>query len=176
MRGIAGALMLSILLAAAVVLYLDSRSASSDFTAVNETATKLRTGRVEARSFDRSAAGRAIAIMEGLLAGPSSIASARDELVAIAREAASWAEAAPSDGAELHVAVSIRAAADELRAYASEPSEFHLQRARSRLESAKRALAGEPAAQGPVAGIQDRLDNIEQSQREQMQELNDALK
>jgi len=168
--------MLSVLLAAAVVLYLNSRSASSDFKAVNETATKLRTGRVEARSFDRSAAIHAIRAMERLIANPSSIAAADDDLTTITRAAASWAEGATSGSAELHTAVSIRAAANQLRSYASDARENHLQRARSRLESAKRALAGEPGAQGPVAGIQDRLDNMEQSQREQMQELNDALK
>jgi len=168
--------MLTVLLAAGIVLYLNSRSASSDFRAVDQAATNLRTGRVEARSFDRGAAQRAVRTMERLLADPSSIAAAADDLRAIAGEAASWAEGVPSGGAQLHAAVSIRTAANELQAFATDGRRSHLERARSRLEAAKRALAGEPTAQGPVAGIQDRLDNLEQSQREQMQELNDALK
>jgi len=176
MRGITGALMLVILLAAAIVIYLNGRSAKSNLEAVDHAATKLRTGAVEAKPFDRNGAGRTIRTLEMYLEDPSSIAGGGRDLEVISQRAAAWAEGAATGSAELHVAVSIRAAADELRAYGSDGRESHLQRARFRLDAAKRSLAGAPAVRGTMGGLRDRLDNVQQSQQEQLQELNDALK
>jgi hypothetical protein len=175
MKGIAGALMLTLLLAGAVVLYLNGQSARSSLAAVDHTADTLRTGQVEAAPFDRHGAGRAIGVLEGALDDPASIPAMRSDLETIEADAAAWAEGAPTGSGELHTAVSIRAAAGQLLAYASDGRESHLARARSRLEEARRSLAGEPSARGPVVGLRDRLDSAQQSEQERLRQLDEAL-
>jgi len=177
MRSIATAGILVVLVAAAIVLYLNGRAATSDLAAVERAATGLRTGAVEPRSLDWQDARRAISYMEELIADPSAIEGSLSRLEEIARDAASWAEGSMSGSAELHAAVSIRAAADELRAYATDGRDEHLARARIRLERSGATLSGSGGApSGTMTGLKDRLDNVEQSQRERMLELNDALK
>ena len=176
MKGIAGALMLILLLAGAVVLYLNGRSAQSNLEAVDHVATDLRTGEVTAAAFDRHGAREAVETLEAALRDPGSISTMRTDLETIAHNAAAWAEGAATGSRELHTAVALRAAADELLAYGSDGREGHLMRARSRLEDARRSLAGEPSSGGAVVGLRDRLENVQQSEQEQMQQLNDALK
>jgi hypothetical protein len=120
--------------------------------------------------------------MEFLVDNPDLVAESVDELKTFASTAASWA-AGSQPGPELHTSVLVRRAAGELRAYALGPSQRHLTRARQCLDAARSALAGEGGGgvggDGPglaVGALKDQLDNLEQSQREQRQELEESLR
>jgi len=77
--------------------------------------------------------------------------------------------------------VAIRKAAGELRAQATRPSTAHLMRARRYLDVASDAIQfGGAASGGPGPGlatdaVRDRLDNLQQSQQERYQELDEEL-
>ncbi len=78
-----------------------------------------------------------IAAMEDLLATPDTISDHVEDLQFFAETAASWAKAAPSPSSDLHLAVSLRQAAGELRSYALRSSPVHLMRARRYLEESR---------------------------------------
>jgi len=120
--------------------------------------------------------------MEVLQAEPETISDHIAELKVFAATAASWAEAAATPSAELHMAVAIRRAAGELRGYALTPSDLRLMRARRLLTAARSTLedvGGGGSGDGPglaVGAVQDRIDNLQQSHQERIQEVNEELR
>ena len=106
-----------------------------------------------------------------------------EDLKTFGATTASWADAAATPSAELHIAVALRRAAGELRGYALEPREIRLSRARQLLTAAQSSLVGGSAGvdggQGPglaVGAVKDRLDNLQQSHQERIQEVDEELK
>lgn len=179
---IRGALFIGLLIAAAYGLYLSAKDTTTSLDAVAEVATSLREERVAGSSLDVGQADGMIAAMENLLAAPDTISDHVEDLQFFAATAASWAKAAPSPSSDLHLAVSLRQAAGELRSYALRSSPVHLMRARRYLEESRDGLAGsEGGTGGPGPGlatgaIRDQLNNLQQSQQEQQQEVDEALK
>jgi len=178
---ISGALFLTILIAVGYMMYLMGRDATSSLDAVAAVATDLREVGVTARALDRDLALQMIDAMEGLLDTPDSIPDHIDDFKTFSATAAAWADAAPSPSSELRAAVAIRKAAGELRAQATRPSTVHLMRARRYLDVASDAIhfAGTgPGGPGPglaTDAVRDRLDNLQQSQQERYQELDEEL-
>jgi hypothetical protein len=173
---IMGALLLAVLLAAALVLYLQGRSTHEDLRAVNAISSDLREAGVEGTPMDHGQAQRAINTLAELAGNPQAIADQRQQLSAIANTAARWAAAAPSPSPDLRAAVAIRSAADELLAYGVYGGETHLGRARQHILAARSALAGEGRPADAVGGVRDRLQNLQRSQEEQLRKLDETLK
>jgi len=127
-------------------------------------------------------AGEIISAMEVLQADPETISDHLAELKVFAATAASWAEAAATPSAERHAAVAIRRAAGELRGYALTPSDVRLMRARRLLAAARSTLedvGGGASGDGSglaVGAVQDRIDNLQQSHQERIQEVNEELR
>ncbi len=170
-----GVLLIVILLALAVVLLLRSHEVVRSEEAVVRVSDQLREEGIDAEAFDREAASHAVTTLAAVARGEREAAA--DELAAIAARAARWAEGAPTPSAELTAAVAIRTAADELRQFALSGGEAHRAAARRQLMRARDALAGGESARGggSVQGVRDRLQNLQQSEREHLQELNEAL-
>ncbi len=72
--------------------------------------------------------------------------------------------------------MALRGAASELRGYALDEDAGHLARARQELDRARAGLAGEPAS-GTAAtdAVRQQLDNLQRSQQEQRQRLDEEL-
>ena len=124
-----------------------------------------------------------ISAMEDLLAAPDTIPDHLEDLKTFSATAASWADAAATPSAELHAAVALRRAAGELRGYALELKEIRLSRSRQLLTAARFSLEresdGTGGGQGPglaVGAVKDRIDNLQQSRQEQIQEVDEELK
>jgi len=124
-----------------------------------------------------------ISAMEDLLAAPDTIPDHLEDLKTFSATAASWADAAATPSAELHAAVALRRAAGELRGYALELKEIRLSRSRQLLTAARFSLDresdGTGGGQGPglaVGAVKDRIDNLQQSHQEQIQEVDEELK
>lgn len=177
---ISGALMIVVLLAAAFVFYLASRDATSSFDAVTAIAADLREEGVEGRPLDREAAQRMIDAMATLIEAPETVGDHITELKSFSSIAAAWADSAVSPSPELHAAVSLRSAAGELREYAIRKREPNITRARRYLAEARGGLSAEPSAGGPGPGlatdaVRDRLENLQRSQQERNQEVDEEL-
>jgi len=170
-----GVLLIVILLALAIVLLLRSHEAARSEEAVVRVSGRLREAGVDGEAFDREAASRAVTTLTAVARGERDATA--DELAAIAARAARWAEGAPTPSAELTAAVAIRTAADELRQFALNGGETHRSAARRQLMRARDALAGGGSTRGggSVQGVRDRLQNLQQSEREHIQELDEAL-
>lgn len=179
---ISGGFLLTALLAAGFTLYLTGRDTSSTFDAVGSVADELREQGVTGQSLDRETATRMATVMDGLLEFPDTIGDHVDDLRVMAETTASWAAAADSASRDLHIAVSLRSAAGDLRAYSLRPSEVNLARARRHLDQAFSSLEGGATEDGgnPPAmatdALKDQLHNLEQAQREQQQQVDEALK
>ena len=179
---ISGALFLVLLMSIGVMLFLAGRDATSSLDAIATVATDLREEGVEGRILDYDVARQIIGAMEDLLVSPDTIPDHVDDLKTFAATAAAWADAAPSPSTELRVAVSLRKAAGELRAQALSPSTVHLIRARRYLGVATDALefagtgAGGPGPGLATGAVRDRLENLQQSQQERYQEVDEELK
>lgn len=175
-----GGFLVVALLAAGFTLYLTSRDATSSIDAVATMAGQLREQGVDGQALDRETAQHMVTAMEGLVADPDSIADHVDDLRVMVETAASWAAASPPASRDLHAAVSLRSAAGDLRAYALRPSQPLLTRAAGRLDRARRSLdeQGEEATEPHLVtdGLRDQLQNLEQAQREQQQQVDEALK
>lgn len=175
-----GAFLIAVLVAAGYVLYLSGRDASSSLDAVSAMAEGLREEGASGRPFDPAGAASMIAALETLLAAPESIEGHLADLRQFGETAGSWAAAAPSASPELHVAVSLRSAAGELRAHALSPSAAHLARARLKLDAARTSLpggqAGDPDPRLATDGVRDQLENLQQSAQERQLEVDEALK
>lgn len=179
---ISGGFMVTALLAAGFTLYLTGRDTSSTSDAVATVADELREQGVTGQSLDRETANRMATVMDGFLDFPDTIGDHVDDLRIMAETAASWAAAADSASRDLHIAVSLRSAAGDLRAYALGPSQVKLARARRHLDQALSSLEGgatEDGAHPPsmaTDALRDQLHNLEQAQREQRQQVDEALK
>ena len=146
-------------------------------------AAGLREENVTGRDLDREAARQMISAMEDLLAAPDTISDHVEDLKTFAATAASWADAAATPSAELHAAVALRRAAGELRGYALAAKEIQLSRTRQLLDAARSSLDGESVGTGggqgqglAVGAVKDRIDNLQQSRQEQIQEVDEELK
>jgi hypothetical protein len=178
-----GIFFLGVLIAAGFYLYLGARDATSSLNAVAAVASSLREENITGSTLDRETARQMISAMEDLLAAPDTISEHVEDLKTIAATAASWADAAATPSAELHIAVALRRAAGELRGYALAPKEIQLSRSRQLLSAARSSLDNESdgmgGGQGPglaVGAVKDRIDNLQQSHQEQIQEMNEELK
>jgi hypothetical protein len=179
---ISGGLFVVLIIAVGFVLYLTATDLASSTDAVKAVASDLREANVEGAEFDREQATAMIDAMEMLLAAPELLAESVEELKTFAASAAAWARDAEL-GEELHAAVLIRRAAGELRAYALQPDDRHLMRARRSLEAARSTVEGHGHGTGvdggpglAVGAVRDQLDNLEQSQRERHQEAEESLR
>jgi len=170
-----GALSLVILFVAAAMMYLQQKDATTSLRAVAAAAGDLRERGIEGRSFDHDLASRMESSLRALLDSPEDLPGCTDELRSVAATAASWAEAAPAPSAELRIAVALRSAAGELRAYSLRPADRHLQVAGRHLDTAAAALAGEPVHNNPTDALRDQLDNLQRSHQEQQLEVDEAL-
>ncbi len=168
-----GVLLIVILMALAIVLLLRSHEVTRNEEAVVRVSGRIHEAGVEGETFDRTEASRAIETLVAVARGERD--ATPDELAAIADQAARWAEGAPTPSAELTAAVAIRAAADELRQYRLTGGESHRTTARRKLLEAREALEGERTGGGSVQGVRDRLENLQQSEREHLQDLDEAL-
>lgn len=179
---ISGGFMITALLAAAFALYLMGRDAGSSIDAVTTVADQLREQGVEGRTLEPGTAKSMIDVMDGLVEYPESISDHVDDLRIMVGTSAAWAAAAAPASRELHIAVSLRSAAGDLRAYALRPSQSLLMRARRRLDQARSSLEGGSGDGGTdeprlvTDGLRDQLQNLEQAQREQQQQVDEALK
>lgn len=172
---IGGLLLVVVLVAAAVLFYLHGKSAQEDLHAVSSISTKLREGGVEAHALDPAEARSFVRRLESMIAAPDTIEDSRDALRMIAARAASWAAAAPSPSPELHAAVALRSAADELRTYGVRGGEGRLDEARRQVEAARRALSGEAPVERPTDALRDRLQNLQRGQQERLRQLDEAM-
>ncbi len=179
---LSGGFTVTALLAAGFALYLTGRDTTSSFDAVAVVADGLRERDVSAQVLDLQTADRMVTFMEGLLELPDTVGDRIEDVRTIAETAASWAAEADPASRELHLAVSLRSAAGELRAQALSPSPSHLQRARRHLDQARKSLEGITSGgeqfQQPLAtdGLRDQMQNLEQAQREQLQQVDEALR
>ncbi len=169
-------LLLVVLIAAAIVMLLNARSAKEAFEGVQDVAVTLQERNVTGRQFDRDQAAHTIAALDQLLATPDLISVRADWLRTVADLAAAWARAAAVPSPELRVAVSVRGAADELRSYALRPSRYRILAARRLLAEARAVLAGEAVPYGPVEGLRDQIENLDRAHQEQHQRLDEELK
>jgi hypothetical protein len=163
------------------MLYLTGRDATSSLDAIAIVATDLREQGVTGKTLDRNLAFQLVAAMDNLVTSPETIPEHIDELKTFAVTAAAWADAAPSPSAELRAAVALRRAAGELRTQALTPSTVHLMRARRYLGVATDALESDAnGVGGPGPGlatdaVRDRLENLQQSQRERYLEVDEEI-
>jgi len=178
-----GVFFLGALIAAGFYLYLGARDATSSLDAVATIASTLREENITGSNLDRETARQMISAMEDLVAAPDTISDHVSDLKTFATTAASWADAAATPSTELHVAVALRRAAGELRGYALAPSQIRLSRSRQLLAAARSSLDNESTGmnggQGPglaVGALKDRIDNLQQSHQERIQEIDEELK
>jgi len=178
-----GIFFLGALIAAGFYLYLGARDATSSLDAVAAVASSLREANITGNALDREAARQMISAMEDLLGAPDTIPDHVEDLKTFAATAASWADAAATPSAELHAAVALRRAAGELRGYALELKEIRLSRSRQLLTAARFSLESESDGTGggqgqglAVGAVKDRIDNLQQSHQEQIQEVDEELK
>ncbi|MEW6336527.1 MAG: hypothetical protein ACOY3Y_05490 [Acidobacteriota bacterium] len=159
--------LVALLLAAAATLMLSAKKTASDVQAVRRALPSLREG-VAAVPFDEAQARRLTARLTEMLDDAS---LPEDELREAAATAAGWAAGATPGTNPYHAAVSLRGAADELRASRS-PGDAHRGRARQLLESASLALSGATGMPGgPAGGVRDQLQNLQYSQQEKLREI-----
>jgi hypothetical protein len=176
---ISGALFITLVLAVGFMMYLGGRDATSSLDAIATVANDLRETGVSADALDRNLALQMVAAMEGLVAAPDSVGEHVEDLTVVAATAASWAAHAQAPSSELRAAVALRSASGALRAQALSPSPVNLMRARRYLDAAQAALA--PAFDGSSGpglatdAIRDQLENLQQSQKERYQELDEEL-
>ena len=179
---ISGALILAVLIAMAVVVYLQSRDIEAKREAVTVIADLMREEGVEAARFDRDRALELIVVLEGLTADSDAIPLHVEDLKTIAATAARWAAGASAPSPELTASVAIRTAAGELRSHAVSPSERTLSSAGDELRRARHALttsASSPGVASPsgmvTEGVRDRVNNLEAAQKERALELDEEL-
>ena len=180
---ITGIFLLGALIAVGFYLYLGARDATTSLDAVATIASTLREENVSGSALDRETARRMISAMEDLVAAPDTISDHTENLKTFAATASSWADAAATPSAELHAAVALRRATGELRGYALTPQSIRLARTSQLLSAARSSLdseAGGPGGgQGPglaVGAVRDRINNLQQSHQEQIQEVDEELK
>ena len=169
-------LLLGLLIAAAIMLYLQAERTTTGLDAVEQVADHLREPGVSGEALDHGSATRMAAALEALIGAPERIPDHVADLRTFGEQAAAWARHAPAPSPELRAAVALRGAASELRGYALDRDGGHLTRARQELDRARGALAGEPVAGSAATdAVRDQLDNLQRSQQEQLQSLDEEL-
>lgn len=164
-----------LLIALAIVLMLRVQEVRHVQDDMNRMMPHLEEQGVEKTVMRRRGALRRIEELEALCEAPAEAENRIPWLKQVAAEAASWAAGAPAPSGELTAAVNIRAAADALRAYGVRANDQSLHRAKTKLSEARAALADNAKPGTATDGLKDRLENLEQSQREHFQELEEAL-
>jgi hypothetical protein len=164
MRSVFG--LIALLIAMAVVLMLAARQTHRVMRQANAPIPSLREN-VAPRPFDRAAAESTVSQLESLIDEP---APGEEELLGIRETAAGWAAATQPGTGEYRCAVKIRQAADALLG-AGRGDDAGRTNARRLLADARAALAS-PAARpgGAVGAIRDQLENLQQSQREKIED------
>jgi hypothetical protein len=170
-----GALFIAILLAMAAVLYLQREDTEASLRAVSSVAADLREDGVSGRALDPEMAARMVDSLQELVDHPEEIRKHVDDLKTVTTTAAAWAAAAPSPSTDLRIAVSLRGAAGDLRSHGIQPSEMSLASARRNLQAARGALAGDPVGTAPTDAVRDRLENLQRSQQERYQDVEEEL-
>ena len=166
--------MLVLLIALAIVMLLRIQEVKHVDEGVRNMAPNLVEAGIEGVVMSHREARQVIAELETLCGMPSQISDQVPRLREVAAKAAAWAAGAPTPSPELTAAVAIRKAAAALRDYALRPSEERIRHARGELRAAEAALSGEQAPARSTDALQDRLQNLEQAQRERLQELEEA--
>ena len=156
-----------LLIVMVVVLILATRQTRQDLDAVKSVtfATQNDAG---ARPFDDLAASRLAQRLRDLAGQPQ---LPLDELREAAARAAAWAAGLAPSTADYHTAVNLRGAADELLAASESLTDPHRVKARRLLDQAE-AVPGSPggAPPGPIGGIRDKIQDLQQTHQEQFQE------
>jgi len=168
---ITGAAFLVLLIAVVIVMILKVKEVEHVRDDVARMVPYLEEEGVEGRTMRHRDALDRIREMEDLCSTPSRIASSVSRLREVAEEAAGWAAGSPAPSVELTASVALRAAVVALRDYAVRPSDRTLARAKSELLDAKSALEGFEPTTTTTDALRDRLKNIEYSQRERLQEI-----
>lgn len=176
MRNLSSLLLVGVLIAAGIVLYLQSERATTGLEAVEQVAVQLREEGVDGLAFDHAGAARMADALQMLIDAPERITDHVADLRTFGETAAAWARQAAAPSPELRAAVALRGAASELRGFALDEDAGHLERARQELDRARAGLAGEPAS-GTAAtdAVRQQLDNLQRSQQEQRQRLDEEL-
>jgi hypothetical protein len=156
-----------LLIVMVVVLILATRETRQDLDAVRSVTFTSQNGAVP-QPFDAVAAARLAQRLRDLVEWPQ---LPQDELREAAARAASWTAGLAPGTPEYHTAVNLRSAADELLAASDSLADPHRARARSHLEQAE-STPGHPGGgpPGPIGGIRDKLQDLQQSHQEQLQE------
>jgi hypothetical protein len=160
--------LVALLVVMAVVLLLTAHQSRRDVEAVKSVTLATETD-AEPATFDAPAARRLLTRL-GALVDQQQLPL--DELRAAAEQAARWAAALSPDTFEYHMAVNLRAAADELAAASASLSDPHRARARRFLEQAQ-TWPGSPGGgpPGAVGAIRDQMQNLQQRHQEQLQDV-----
>jgi hypothetical protein len=150
-----------------VVLVLATRESRQDLDAVRSVTLGTQSD-AEARPFDAEAATALARRLVELAEWPQ---PPHDELRDAAARAAGWAAGLAPGTSGYHMAVNLRGAADELLAASESLDDPHRAKARRLLGQADAApgrATGAPP--GPIGGIRDRIQDLQQSHQEQLQE------
>ena len=157
------------------------RDASVSLRALASVTDSLRNDRIDSKVFDPESARQILDEMDALLQAPETLPDHLSNLKNIADTAASWAAAAPTASREMHIAVTIRGAAGDLRGHALRPSAAHLASGRRRrgrgrysLESWLYGVAPPEPGRG-TGGRRDQNKNQEESQRETRPEVDEPM-
>ncbi len=157
-----------LLIVMVVVLILATRQTRRDLDAVRSV-TLATGGDTAARPFDPAEASRLAQRLRDLAEWPQ---PPQDELREAAARAAGWAAGLAPGTAEYHLAVNLRGAADELRAASESPADPHRAKARRLLDQAE-SRPGSPGGgpPGAIGGVRDKLQDLQQSHQEQLQDV-----
>jgi len=162
MRSVFG--LISLLIVMAVVLLLAARQTRQTVRTVNAPIPSLRED-VSARAFDRETARRLIERLDALA---DEALPPEADLLAARQTAAEWAAGSAPGSGDYRCAVKLRGAADALLA-AGRGDEGRRGEARRLLQEARAALdSGAAMPGGAVGAIRDQLENLQQSQRERL--------
>ncbi len=163
--------LLALVIAMAIVLHLSATSSKRSLDAVAGGVPELSEN-VAPQTFDAEAAARLADRLEGLLDERSLPES---ELADAARQAAGWAAATTPGTPSYRAAVKLRAAAVELRA-SSSPRDRHRENARRALADARAALSGGGPPPTGVDAIRDQIENLQRSQQQRTQDVEQGLR
>jgi hypothetical protein len=165
MRSVLG--LVGLLIVMAIVLLLAARQTHRAVREANAPIPSLRED-VPPRPFDRAAAESTLARLDDMVDEP---VLDEGELAGIRDTAAGWAAATQPGTAEYHTAVKVREAADALLD-AAHGNDAGRATARRLLGDARRAMENPSAMPGGAVGaIRDQLQNLQQSEREKLQDV-----
>ncbi|HVN74795.1 MAG TPA: hypothetical protein VMT19_00660 [Thermoanaerobaculaceae bacterium] len=157
-----------LLIVMVVVLVLATRQTRRDLDAV-KSVTFATQSDVRAQSFDVAAADRLAERLRDLSNQPQLPSG---ELHEAAQLAEGWAAGLAPGTAEYHVAVNLRGAALELMAASESLGDPHRATARRLLEQSQGSPGTAPGAPpGPIGGIRDKIQDLQQSHAQQMQDV-----